>query len=106
MSKFILGFLLCLAMATCRHAHAAPPSARSIVGEPPGYGIQGEIAAYWGVKTCHELIVWILLVDGTTSHMVRIDQDHHPDDMQNFMRQLAGAAEHNDLIDLCPASKL
>jgi hypothetical protein len=61
-------------------------------------GIQGEPVLYFGVTTCGKKVLWVLMANG---HFFRFDDDHHPDDMPAFLKQLRGLP--GDVKDVpCP----
>jgi hypothetical protein len=59
---------------------------------------EGQPAMYFGVNSCGKMVMRVLLTNG---HIFRIDDDHSPADMKDFVKQLVGV--NGDLVEIpCP----
>ena len=89
---------LLLALALCGAAQAADVTA-AVDPAGPEMAHGGVPVIYFGVKSCGVLVIWLVMEDG---HMYRLDQSHHPKDMEGFMKSIAGIP--HDLEEIaCPA---
>lgn len=58
-----------------------------VTAAPPGAGVEPPEASF-GVKFCHEIVIWVVLQNGK---VIRVDKAHHPktpEDMQKFLAWL------------------
>ncbi len=71
--------------------NAAEPDAGSgdIVGlDAAGPAMaKGTPAMWFGVKSCSQYVIFLVMDDG---HMWQVDEDHHPTDMDAFLKSIAG----------------
>lgn len=74
MNKVLL-FLLCFAVpAFAQDSQPVPAS-----------GLTEQPAMYFGIEMCGKKTIWVLTTEG---HFFRFDDEHHPDDVQAFLKSL------------------
>jgi hypothetical protein len=89
--KYFVAIAAWLAVLLTPPSYAAEPEAGSsdIVGlDMAGPAMaKGTPAMWFGVKSCSVYVIFLVMDDG---RMWQIDEDHHPIDMEAFMKSIAG----------------
>lgn len=63
--------------------------------------MKGNPVQYFGVESCGVKVFWLVFDNG---HMARIDEDHHPTDLEKFMESIASLP--HDLVVIPCAEQL